>query len=125
MNEAGKGIKESEYTSNGPVGVGSTLHTVGYAGKRKTEYDEEVIEFVQNKKAVYRVVGASAYKQTSTWTFEPTAKGTKLTNHMDYELPYSVLGKLADKLTIHKEFEKEVTKLFENIKKGIEAQLDP
>jgi hypothetical protein len=38
--------------------------------------------------------------------FEPTAKGTKLTKTTDYELPYSILGKMIDKIRVHKDMEK-------------------
>ena len=36
----------------------------------------------------------------------PTKAGTKVTQTIDYELPYSVLGKLIDKLRVHKAMDK-------------------
>ena len=56
------------------------------------------------------------------WTGEPTAKGTKLTYEFEYEVPYSILGKLVDKVKVHKDIEKSNTKLLEDIKKALEAQ---
>jgi len=50
-----------------------------------------------------------------------TANGTKMTYSVDYELPYSVLGKLLDKLKVSKDMEKNNTKMLENIKKALEA----
>ena len=58
---------------------------------------------------------------SSLWVLEPTAKGTKLTYSMDYELPYSILGKLVDKLRVKKDIDKSVAEMMENIKKGLEA----
>jgi carbon monoxide dehydrogenase subunit G len=81
----------------------------------------EVTEFVKNKKMVARTIGASKFKSTLLFTLEPTAKGTKLTYSYDYELPYSVLGKLIDKLKVGKDIEKNIGAMMENIKKALEA----
>ena len=121
MNEAGKGFAEMEYTSKGPVGVGTTVHHVGRTGGQVVEWDMEITEFVKNKKMSDHTIGASKVKMGSSWTFEPTAKGTKLAVSMDYELPYSVLGKVIDKLKFSKDMDKTMGKLLENIKKALEA----
>jgi hypothetical protein len=121
LNVAGKGFQESEYTSKEPHELGSTIHTVSYTGGRKSEFDEEAIEFVPNKKVTWRIIGTKPFKMTSAWIFEPTAKGTKMTNSGEYELPYSILGKLLDKLMVHKDLEKGLIKFQENIKKALEA----
>jgi ribosome-associated toxin RatA of RatAB toxin-antitoxin module len=41
-----------------------------------------------------------------TFDFEATSKGTKVTMTIDYEFPYSVLGKLVDTLMARKGFER-------------------
>jgi len=38
--------------------------------------------------------------------FEPADGGTKWTSIVEYELPYSLLGKLVDKLKVRKDMEK-------------------
>ena len=121
MNEASKGRPEVEITSKGPIGVGTTMHFVGAAGGSTAEMDLEVTEFVKNKKYVMHTIGASKTKMAFTYTFEPTAKGTKVTNDMEYEVPYSILGKLIDKLKVKKDIEESNIKLLENMKKAIEA----
>ena len=121
FNDASKGFAESEYTSKGPVGVGTTMHVVSTAGGTTAEWDMEVTEFVKNEKVVLRTIGAGKFKGSFSYTYEPTAKGTKLTFCMDYELPYSVLGKLIDKLKVSKAIEKGISKSQENIKKALEA----
>jgi len=40
---------------------------------------------------------------------------------VDYELPYSILGKLIDKLRVSKDMKKTQTKMLENMKKALEA----
>ena len=121
INELNKGIMEMEQTSKGPVGVGSTSHWVGTAGGTQQEFDMEITEFVKNKKIASRVIGASKLKGSFSYTLEPTAKGTKLTFSMDYKLPYSVLGKLVDKLKVGKEMKKNFGEGMEKTKKALEA----
>ena len=113
---------EGKWTSKGPVGVGSTSHWIAKPDfKMKGEWDEEVTEFVTNKKMAMRTVEGSKLKMTATMTFEPTTKGTKVTFNEEYEVPYSVLGKLIDKLKFSKDTEKFMEELLEKLKKAIEA----
>ena len=117
LNEVNKDVKV-ETTSEGPVGVGTTRHFVGSAGGK---WDMEITEFVKNKKVASHTIGAGDMKVTDSWTLEPTAKGTKLTASMDYELPYSLLGKLVDKVSVGKVIEKQQSQTLENMKKALEA----
>ena len=121
MNEINKGGPQMEPTTKGPDGVGSTSHWVAPIGEKKMEFDMEITEFVKNKKVATRTVGASKFKMTGSYVLEPTAKGTKLTFSVDYELPYSVLGKLVDKLKVGKEMEKGSGEAMEKVKKALEA----
>ena len=83
--------------------------------------DMEITEFVKNKKMSDHTIGTSKSKMTNSWTLEPTAKGTKLAVSMDYEVPYSVLGKVIDKLKVSKDLDKVMGKMMENVKKALEA----
>ena len=58
---------------------------------------------------------------TTSIILEPATKGTKIIYDMDYELPYSVLGKLIGKLRVSKDMKKTQTKMLENMKKALEA----
>lgn len=119
--EADKGSAEGEYTSKDPVGVGSTLHFVGKAGGSQAEWDMEITEFVKNKKVTMRTIGASKFRFSGIRTLELTATGTKLTTTMDYELPYSILGKVIDKLRVKKDIEKTTERTMKNMKKALET----
>jgi carbon monoxide dehydrogenase subunit G len=121
MNESTKGVAEGEYSSKGPIGVGTTVHYVGKAGGSQAEWDLEITEFEKNKKVSTRTIGASKFKLTTSATLEPTAKGTKLTRTFDYELPYSILGKIVDKLKVKKDMEKSIEKQLGDMKKALEA----
>jgi carbon monoxide dehydrogenase subunit G len=121
MNEINKEIEEAEYTSKGPIGVGTTRHVVGKAGRFKAEVYTEITEFEKNKKISMRTIGASTIKANVSQSLEPTAKGTKLTFTNDYEPPYSILGKIVDKLMIHKNAEKNMERYQINMKKALEG----
>ena len=121
LNEITKGFQEAEYTSKGPVGVGTTVHMIGKAGGSQSEFDTEITEFEKNKKVSMRTIGASKLKMTGSDILEPTAKGTKLTRTFDYELPYSILGKIIDKLRVSKDMEKSMEKVLGDTKKALEA----
>ena len=121
MNEVTKGYSESEYTSKGAVGVGTTLHSVSKAGGQQAEVDMKVTEFVKDKKISMHTIGASKVKADNSYTLEPIAKGTKLTMSMGYELPYSVLGKIVDKLRVSKDVEKTMEKQLGIMKKALET----
>ena len=120
-NKMSKGVSEGEYTSKGPIGVGTTLHMVGKVGGTQAEFDMIITEFLKNRKVSMRTIGSSKFKMKGSMILEPTAKGTKLTNSMDYEVPYSVLGKVIDKLKVGKDLDKVMGKMVENVKKVLEA----
>jgi carbon monoxide dehydrogenase subunit G len=121
MNEITKGFSEGEYTSKGPIGIGTTMHYVGKAGGQQAEFDTEINELEKNKKVSVHTIGGSKLKIKNSFTLEPTAKGTKLTTTMDYELPYSILGKIVDKLKVSKDMEKMAEKQLGGMKKSLET----
>jgi carbon monoxide dehydrogenase subunit G len=123
LNEITKGVARNEITSKGPVGVGSIGHTILYnkVGGKQAEFDMEVTEFEKNKKVSMRTIGKSKMKVNIKYAFEPTAKGTKLTKTTDYELPYSILGKIIDQLGAHKDMEKTEEKALMDLKKALET----
>jgi uncharacterized protein YndB with AHSA1/START domain len=118
MNEAHGGLTKGEYTSKGPVEVGTMMHMVGTHGGSKMEWDMEVTEFVKNKKLITHTDKPS--KMTNSLILEPTDKGTMLTHVIEYELPYSILGKVMDKLKVSKDVKKELNMWLPNAKKALE-----
>ena len=119
MNKAHGGLTKGEYTSKGPVGVGSIMHMVGTQSGSKMEFDMEVTEFVKNKKVTTHTDKPS--KMTNSLILEPTDKGTRLTHEIEYELPYSILGKVIDKLKVSKNLKKEMDVWLPNAKQALEA----
>ena len=57
-----------------------------------------------------------------TFSLKPTQAGTELFYVMEYKLPYSIIGKIIDKLVVGREIEKEedLKTAFENLKNILE-----
>jgi ribosome-associated toxin RatA of RatAB toxin-antitoxin module len=90
----------------GPNRVGHITKVKTTVGNQVVESEVETTEFVENEKVVMEQKGGAMKKMIMTDTFEPTDGGTKWTAIVEYELPYSLLGKLVDKLKFRKELEK-------------------
>ena len=100
-----EGIKEAEYTSEEKDVVGATAHVVGETNGMKVEFDIEITEYTKNSGASWRTT-AGNFTAIGKTILKPTDVGTKLTLIMDYDLPYSILGKIIDKLLVSRDMEK-------------------
>ncbi len=107
--------KKVEWTSEDKNKVGSSLHLVGEVSGFKSEIDLEITEFVKNEKAMWRTIGGNM-TGIGSMTFTPTEDGTKFSMVIDYELPYSVLGKLIDKLRVRKAIDKSYDEALKRLK---------
>lgn len=112
-----------KWTTPGPVGVGSIGHWTAKPDNTlmKGEWDTKVTEFVKNKKMAMESVEGSKFKMAVMGLFESSSIGTKVTYIEDYEVPYSVLGKLVDRIKYRKETEKLMETWLLNLKKALEA----
>jgi uncharacterized membrane protein len=108
-------VKKVEWTSEEHNKVGATLHFTTELAGAKGEADAEIKEWTENKKASWRTTSGSPTMIYNA-TLEPTQAGTKATFVADYELPYSVLGKIIDKLRFHKAMEKDGENALKKIK---------
>lgn len=100
-------FKKVEHTSKEKHVVGETVHIRGEVAGVKAEWDGETTEKIENQKITWRSIGGS-FTGFGTYVLTPAKAGTKLGMMMDYEMPYSILGKLMDKLKFQKAFEKSI-----------------
>ena len=117
-------MKSAEYTSEvstleDKLGVGATAHTIMETAGIKLEGEVENTECIVNEKTSYRSVSGDLTTIGST-ILEPIEEGTNVKFITDYELPYSILGKIIDKLFVHRESEKGVEKSLEKLKNILE-----
>ena len=99
--------KKAVWTSKDKYKVGSTLQVRSELGGMKGEMDVEMTEVIENEKLAWQSTSKNA-PMSGIRTLSPTKAGTKVTTVEEYEMPYSILGKLIDKLQFHKAFEKSV-----------------
>jgi hypothetical protein len=114
-----KDTAEGNWTSEKPIGLGSTAHFVGVHKRNKgEEWNAKVTEFVKNKSLTMLLKGANAHThdQTNYYTVEPTAKGTKLTFSMDYQI-----SRLLDVLVARRMIKGWLAKMMDNVKQAVEA----
>lgn len=108
-------IKKVEWVSKPKMEVGATVHVFSEIAGAKGEWDAEITEYKNNEKVSWRTISGNMTIIYNA-TLEPVRAGTKLTTSFDYELPYSILGKLIDKLRVHKAMENESEKALQKMK---------
>ncbi|HSI67852.1 MAG TPA: SRPBCC family protein [Planococcus sp. (in: firmicutes)] len=65
---------------------------------------------------VWRCLVTGAFDATQTWTYLPKEGGAEIHFEMDYELPGSILGKMANTLYIKKLVSNSVEQTLQNLK---------
>ena len=110
--------KSHKITSEQRHGVGTTTHCVMEQAGRIIEWDAVVTEYIENRKQAWHCDKPS--RNDGIFEFEPTEKGTKVTFTMDYDLPYSILGMIIDKLRVSKAIEKNVDEGLTKLKEILE-----
>lgn len=124
MNEIWGEWMMGKWVSEGPVGLGSIAHfdTKGML-KNLGELTGEVTEFEENRKMTMHSKNVKG-KTTGIETIilEPMANGTKATYVTEYDVPYSVFGKLIDKVKISRDMENMHVKMLENLKNAVEQR---
>lgn len=118
MTKWNSGFKSVKVTSAKKEGVGVTAHMVTELSGREMEFDMQTTAWVENKNIAWE--SEEPMKSVGGYVLEPAGAGTKLVMKMDYELPYSVLGKLLDKIKVSKELEKDIAESLEKLRKILE-----
>lgn len=109
-----------EMLTDGPIGVGTKFRLTTLLSDRKMSTETEFIVFEKNRRTVERQTKGDLKKWEVSSNFEVTDKGTKITTTFDYELPYSILGKIIDKLVTGKQIKEYATTASERSKQYLE-----
>jgi uncharacterized membrane protein len=120
MPEWYKPFKKVEWTSKEKYKEGSTFRVVSEFSGMKSESNAEMTSVIENRQGIWRTT-SGPYTSIASAVLSPVSNGTKATFSMDYELPYSILGKLIDKLRFHKSIEKSFDEGTQTLKKIAEA----
>jgi uncharacterized membrane protein len=112
-------IKKVEWTSEPKMAVGSTVHVFEELAGVKSEFDAVITEWVENEKVVWRTTSGNI-PGVYIATLNPSENAFKITTSFDYQLPYSVFGKLMDKLRFSKVMQIESEKALQKMKEASE-----
>ncbi len=114
-------IKRAAYTSEYKDRLGATAHVSGGAGGIRAEWDAETTEWRENEKFGWRTF-AGTFTGFGSMTLTSSDVGTQATFVMDYDLPYSFLGKLVDRLRVSRDLERGTERALKKLKDLAENQ---
>jgi len=84
------------------------------------EWENEIIEVIENQKISARQKGGPFKKLEWTQTFEASNGATRFSFTTEYELPYSLLGMIIDRLKVEREVDKSFDYYIKRTKELIE-----
>jgi uncharacterized membrane protein len=102
-------------------GVGTVFRISGNFGGRQLEWDNETVEYEDNRLIRSKAVNGPFKKNEISVHFERVNEGTKLTFEADYELGYGLLGMAINKLKIKKEVEMGIERSCSMVKRYLES----
>ena len=111
------GTQKAEQTSDGPMGVGTTIHFVARFLGRTVDSEFEVIEYEANRKRVNKSI-SGPYPYEVTNLFESAEGGTKFTATAQFDI--GGFYKLAEPL-VARMADRQIESSFANLKDLLEA----
>jgi uncharacterized protein YndB with AHSA1/START domain len=111
----------SQVTTEDGAGLGARRH-LDLGGRNYL--DEEVIEWESGQRLTVRIVATNLpFKSADVrFTLRPENGGTVVTVSPVYELKFGLLGKLLDRLFIHRSYEKNLRALLAGLKDYVEGK---
>jgi ligand-binding SRPBCC domain-containing protein len=82
--------------TEGEIGLGTVYSFSGIVGGQRINSESKYVEFLKNKIVREEQVKGDMKKWEQTQVFESIDNGTRITSTLEYEFPYSVLGKIID-----------------------------
>jgi carbon monoxide dehydrogenase subunit G len=103
--------------------VGQKGHAIGKIAGRKMEIFSEVSELVPNKRLVISQRPGGLFKTfSSTVSMEPSAKGTRVAQKVQYEASMGYLGKALGTIVVNRTVNKNAKSFLVNVKELAELR---
>jgi uncharacterized membrane protein len=99
-------FKKVKWTSQETHKAGSTFRVSSDIVDSKSSWDAVMTEVKENELGVWRTTSGSI-NGVATASLRPSSSGTVLSVSMDYKLPYSVIGRMLDKILVQKELSRD------------------
>jgi hypothetical protein len=106
MSEGYKQFKSFNWTSKEKGKESAKFHIIAEFADMKTESAAEMTSLKINKQGTWGTISGPNTNIVSAVLSPRERMRTKTKFSMDYQLPYSIFGKLIDKLRFHKAIEK-------------------
>lgn len=113
------GFHEFKPLTRQSSGKGAKVRAAGRLTGVPVVTELEIVEFIPNRRLVS--VSNSGLRSTSTWLFEPIARGTRVSFVADYEIPRGVIGRVLGTVWLHKQLIGHTWKSLRNLKRTMEA----
>jgi uncharacterized protein YndB with AHSA1/START domain len=115
------GVRASHVTSEAATGMGASRHC-DLGGRNYL--DEEVVEFDEGSRIAMRIVGTNLPFEHADirFTLEPQGDITGVTVSPEYRLRYGLIGRLIDRVTVRRTYEKGMKALLAGLKQHIESE---
>ena len=116
------GVEASHTTSELGSGLGTTRHC-DLGGRNYL--DEEVVEFDEGRRMTMRIVDTNMPFEHADirFTLEPQGHTTRVSVSPEYRLRYGPIGRLIDRLTVRRTYEKGMEALLRGLKRHVESQI--
>ncbi|WOV93378.1 MAG: SRPBCC family protein [Candidatus Nitrosoabyssus spongiisocia] len=98
MTDKGIGMTVIPMDIKEGMGVGTTFRIIGDFSGKRLEWDCETTEFIREEKISAKMIEGPFKKWSITTSFTPLSENlTKVSMSVDYEMPFGLLGSIADK----------------------------
>lgn len=112
-------VSTASYTSERRAGVGTSAHHSGRIMGRTMEWDGMITEWVENGRIVWEATTGTPKKMgmKAMNRVEKEGVGTRYSLEVEYEPPYSILGKIMDLIMIKRSLGKSIQSSNLNLKR--------
>jgi len=117
---AGGNIMKFEALSPPPKRVGSKFRISYRMMGRVFSWMIEIAEFLEKKRSAYKLVSGDLKRYEQSFEFNQTDEGTEVVSKVNYELPFSFLGKLLDVLVVNRQIKADIQESLMRLKTKVE-----
>jgi uncharacterized membrane protein len=117
-------VSNANYTSEQRRGVGTSAHHWGQIIGRRVEWDGEIVEWVEDARIVWQATSGQPKKmrmRAINWAKKEDG-GTRYGLEVEYQPPYSILGKVMDAIMIRRAIMRSVKNSLEKLKAVVERE---
>jgi uncharacterized membrane protein len=117
-------VSNANYNAEQRRGVGTSAHHWGQVMGRRMEWDGKIIEWVEDARIVWQATSGQPKKmqmRAINWAKKEDS-GTRYGLEVEYQLPYSILGKVIDAIMMRRAIMRSIKNSLEKLKAVVEQE---